>query len=95
MMQVEELTVAAVRSAMASDYELDRVASELMHRSHHNVTALRVARAKVERGAGWRAGPIGQRARDALTRAIERCEADDEIDLTEGAALASSDEIIA
>jgi hypothetical protein len=74
MPSVEELSVAAVRSAMAPGYELDAVAADLLCRAQSNVTALRLARARVERGAGWRAGPIGQRARDALTRAIELSE---------------------
>jgi hypothetical protein len=88
MPSVEELSVAAVRSAMAPGFRLDHVAAELSTRANANVTALRLARARVERGAGWRAGPIGQRARDALTRAIELSQpgepaAIDEIDLTD------------
>lgn len=71
MPSVEELSVTAVRSAMAPGFELDAVALDLLDRSQSNLTALRLARARVERGAGWRAGPIGQRAREALTRAIE------------------------
>jgi hypothetical protein len=89
MPSVEELSVAAVRSAMAPGFELDQVASDLLGRAQDNGTALKLARARVERGAGWRAGPIGQRARDALTRAIElsehpQAERIPEIDLTDG-----------
>lgn len=93
MPSVEELSVTAVRSAMAPGFDPALVASELVERSRNNITALRMARARVERGAGWRSGPIGQRARDVLTLAIELCErvedaretlmASAEIDLTE------------
>ncbi len=90
MPSVEELTIAAVRSAMAPGFELDEVAVALAHRAQHNVTALRIARARVERGAGWRSGPIGLRAREALSRAIDLCEHPaaeviTEVDLTDGA----------
>lgn len=86
MTPVEELTIAAVRHAMAPGYELETVARSLCHRAEANTTALRIARARVERGAGWRAGPIGQRARDALSRAIDLAEHTDtggDIDLTD------------
>lgn len=73
MPSVEELSVTAVRSAMAPGFDPDQVAAELVERSRRNVTALRMARARVERGAGWRSGPIGQRARDVLTQAINLC----------------------
>jgi hypothetical protein len=86
MPSIEELTVAAVRSAMAPGYQRDTVGAELVQKAARNATALRIARARVERGAGWRAGPIGQRAREALTHAIELAERADQtesIDLTE------------
>ena len=85
MPSVEELTIAAVRSAMAPGYQQEVAGAELVERADHNVTALRIARARVERGAGWRAGPIGQRAREALTHAIALAEGgqDDQIDLTD------------
>jgi hypothetical protein len=92
MPSVEELSVTAVRSAMAPGFDQERVATDLVIRARRNITALRMARARVERGAGWRSGPIGQRARDALTLAIDMCTALtrdldlghlDEIDLTE------------
>lgn len=83
MQSVDELTIAAVRAAMAPGYDLDAVAADLADRAHRNITALRLAKARVERGAGWRAGPIGQRARDALGRAMELAvRPADEIDLT-------------
>lgn len=87
MTSIEELTISAVRSAMAPGYEQETAARSLCQRSGGNVTALRIARARVERGAGWRAGPIGQRAREALTRAIALTDPD-EIDLTESGELA-------
>lgn len=74
MPSVEELSVTAVRSAMAPGFDPSLVALDLVERSRNNVTALRMARARVERGAGWRSGPIGQRARDVLTLAIELCD---------------------
>lgn len=83
MPSVEELSVTAVRSAMAPGYDLHKVAADLVVRARRNITALRMARARVERGAGWRSGPIGLRAREALTLAIELTVADAEIDLTE------------
>ena len=90
MPSIEELTVAAVRSAMAPGYRLETVGADLADRADHNVTALRIARARVERGAGWRAGPIGQRAREALTHAIALAEddhsPDHEIDITDDVA---------
>ncbi|MFP3907857.1 MAG: hypothetical protein ACLFWR_12550 [Acidimicrobiales bacterium] len=89
MPSIEELTVAAVRSAMAPGYEREQVGVELLRKAAQNTTALRIARARVERGAGWRAGPIGQRARDALTHAIELAERGHEIDLTETTATSS------
>jgi hypothetical protein len=84
MPTVHELAVAAVRSAMAPGYQRELVGAELVRKAHRNITALRIARARVERGAGWRSGPIGLRAREALTCAIELA-ARDEIDLTETA----------
>jgi hypothetical protein len=95
MPSVEELTVAAVRAAMAPGFELDAVAVALVDRAHGNVTALRLARARVERGAGWRSGPVGERAREVLSRAIDLCthpaaEVILEIDLTDGARLDGS-----
>lgn len=77
MPTVHELAVAAVRSAMAPGYQRDLVGAELVQKAHRNITALRIARARVERGAGWRSGPIGMRAREALTCAIELAGRDD------------------
>ncbi|MGY6501396.1 MAG: hypothetical protein ACXIVQ_10960 [Acidimicrobiales bacterium] len=86
MQSVDELTIAAVRSAMAPGYDVDEVAADLVARAQRNITALRLARARVERGAGWRSGPIGQRARDALIRAMELAlHPADPIDLTDTA----------
>jgi hypothetical protein len=98
MPSVEELSVAAVRSAMAPGYELDAVAAQLTARARRNVTALKLARARVERGGGWRSGPIGLRAREALSRAIELCEHPaaeviTDIDLTDTVDLTDSSEL--